>query len=100
MTGIRKLRGRQIANPTEWMNTDRPRRPVAHDKERWVAVNAVTIFQRPFCQPLFRVDAHFDHASQVGLHRRGREILAIERPAVRAPVGVEIDHERNVELTL
>jgi hypothetical protein len=49
---------------------------------------------------VFRVNAHFDDSAQVLLNDLGRKILIVKGMAVGAPIGVEVDNERNLQLAL
>ena len=72
----------------------------AHNEKCWVTRHAITIRKLAFGRSVFRIDTHFDDVAQVLLNFRRRKILTVESVAVRTPIRVEVNHERDFQLLL
>lgn len=49
---------------------------------------------------MLRINTHFDDAAKVVLNWRRRKILPVESVAIRTPIRIEINDERNVQFPL
>ena len=72
----------------------------ADDEEGRISGDAVLPRDVRFGWPVLGINAYFDNSLQKLFEGSGSKVITVEGLAVRAPVGIEVNRERELHLAL